>query len=40
VTTAAEGAVDERLARARVEDVDQLSRKYGLVFDGHIGKVR
>ena len=40
VAAAAEGAVHERLARAGVEDVDQLGGEDGIVFDGHIGKVR
>ena len=40
VAAAAEGAVDEDLARARIEDVDQLGREYGFVFYGHVLKVR
>src|SRR5262249_57137752 len=34
------GAVDEGLAGARVEDVDQLSSENGFVFSGHVLKVR
>ena len=40
VAAAPEGAVDEGLPGLRVEDVDQLGGEDGLVFGGHIGKVR
>ena len=40
VAAAAEGAVHEGLPRLRVENVDQLCGENGLVFLGHIGKLR
>jgi hypothetical protein len=40
VAAAAEGAVDEGLARPRVEHVDQLLGEDRFVFGGHITKVR
>ena len=40
VAAAAEGAVDEGLARARVEQVDELLGEDGFVILGHVRKVR
>jgi hypothetical protein len=40
VAAAAEGAIHEDLPGARVKDIDQLCGEYGLVFGGHVRKVR
>jgi hypothetical protein len=40
MAAAAEGAIHEGLPRAGIEDIDQLCGENGLMFGGHIGKVR